>query len=91
MAVKVKLNLAGLRELKRSPGVTAEIQRLGSQIRSAAAANSPDATGDFIYLNIETHPIAGSVAHIGSALSTSMAIEAKHGVLARALDAAGGS
>lgn len=89
MASNVKLNLAGIRALKREPGVTAMIRERGERVAAAArAAATNDYFGRNITVEMDVHPISGSVCHITAWSTNAMATEAQHGTLARALDAA---
>lgn len=93
--VRVKLDLAGIRDLKRDPGVAAEIERRGNMILAAARSTAPvGATGDYrdgLRLEMDEHAVSGAVAHIYSTVDYAFAVEAKTGNLARSLDAAGGA
>lgn len=93
-SVRVVLNLAGIRELKRSPGVTSLIESKGRAVLEAARAGAPVVSGEYqqsLKLVMDTHPISGSVAHVITTSDHGFIVEANTGNLSRALDAAGGS
>lgn len=93
-SVRVVLNLAGIRELKRAPGVAADIARRADRVLASAKASAPVKTGayrDGLRVEMDEHPIVGTVAHIGSTARHAPLVEASTGNLARSLDAAGGA
>lgn len=88
-STKVKLNLAGIREIKRSPGVTAMVREKGEKVAAAArAAATNEYFGESIEAVMDTHTISGSVCHVTAFSTNAMQTEALHGTLARALDSA---
>jgi hypothetical protein len=89
-SVRFKVDLAGIREMKRSPEVTALMRERGERVAAAArAAATNEHFAEHIEVVMDTHTISGSVCHVTSWAKNAMATEAEHGTLARALDAAG--
>lgn len=87
-----KLNSGGIGELLHSGEVEAMLSGKMAAALSTAQANAPVKTGAYragLHLEVVQHPtrvvvrVAGSTDH-------DMIVEADHGTLARALDAAGG-
>lgn len=97
MTTSVRLNRAGMAALLRSAGVRADLERRGNAVRSAAES---DHSWDQLVSGVpgtETIPLTVVTEIHGDRWATQVranhpaaaAVEAKHGVLNRALDAAG--
>jgi hypothetical protein len=87
---RIKLNHAGMAQLLKSSGVAADIQRRAEQVAAAARASAPVDTGAYqagIHVTMETHP-SRVEAHVSSDVWYAGILEAKLGILGRALDAA---
>lgn len=92
MATKVVLNPAAFTALRHHPGVVAEMQRRGEVVLNAAKSKAPVRSGKYVnglYVTTDRHPTR-TVAHVVASAKHSMAVEARHGVLTRAIDAAQG-
>jgi hypothetical protein len=92
MAAKVTLNHAGIAEMLKSAEVRAELTNRGERLLSKARAEAPVKTGayrDGLHLVQVTTDRA--VVRVVGGTDHDVLVEAKHGILARALDAAGGS
>ena len=90
--VKVKLNSAGMKELLNSPGVRADLTRRMGPVLAAAKADPHDDTLAYqngLYIWQATTDRA--VVRVVSGDYKGPILEAEYGVLARALDAAGGA
>lgn len=86
----VKLNHPGVEAVLKSAGVARELERRARNVAAAAQADPHDVSGAYeasIQVLVEEHPTR-VVAHIKSESPYAMQVEAKYGVLARALDAA---
>ena len=91
MPVRVRLNHAGMRALLFAPGVRADLQRRGERVLAAAQASAPVDSGEYrasLRLIADDHPSRPAV-HVGATVDYGMEVEADHGTLSRALDAAG--
>lgn len=91
---RIEIVLAGVRELKRDPGVAAFVAERAARVLAAAKASAPVESGayrDSLHVVMDVHPVSGAVAHIGSDLDYAAGVEAGTGNLSRALDAAGGA
>lgn len=89
---RVDLNDAGMEALLHDPGVTADLEARMARALQQAQATAPVATGayrDSLHVEVVQHP-SRSVVRVVSDVDYAMTVEAAHGVLARALDAAGG-
>lgn len=89
--VRIDLEPSGMRELLKSAGVKAELQRRGERVLAAARAAAPVDTGAYkasLRLEVDEHPTRAAV-HVGASVDYGMEVEADHGTLSRALDAAG--
>jgi len=94
MAAKVVLDLAGIRELKRDPGVASFMKSKGERILAAAQTSAPVDTGDYkagLKLEVDMHTVSGAVVHIIGTDPKSALVESRTGNLARSLNAAGGA
>jgi hypothetical protein len=90
MARKVKLNHKGMEALLKSPEVRAELTRRALPVLAAAKADSHDDTGAYeAGLYIEQHTTDRAVVRVVSGDRKGHILEAKYGILARALDSAG--
>lgn len=90
MAVRVRLNSAGMRALLKAPGVQTDLLARGQRVAAAARASAPVESGayrDGIDVEVDEHPSRVAV-HVGTSVDYGMKVEANHGTLARALDAA---
>lgn len=90
MAVRVRLNHAGMRALLHDPGVRAELVKRGERVLAAAQASAPVETGAYkasLHLVVDDHPSRVAV-HVGASVDYGMDVEADHGTLSRALDSA---
>ena len=87
MAVRVKLNLMGIRAMKASID-DGYLAGLGADVAARAEAAGRAVAHDGRYpvvVNIARRPVAGKVVLVSCPVPWAMAIEAKHGVMARAL------
>jgi hypothetical protein len=92
MARNVKLNSRGMAQLLKSSGVRAELTRRAAPVLAAAKADPHDDTGDYESgLHIEQVETDRAVVRVVSDDWKGHILEARYGILARALDAAGGS
>lgn len=93
MARVTKLNPRTVGEyLNGGHGVEEELDRRASRTLSAARSNAPVATGAYrASLHVETTHTDRVVKRVRSNLPYALVVEARKGVLSRALDAAGGS
>lgn len=90
--VKIVLNHRGVRELLDSPGIRRDLEERGRRVLAQAEATAPEVTGEYRRLlgMVSTNARDGRAAvRIGSASDHTAAVEAAHGTLAKALDAAG--
>lgn len=87
MAVKVKLNSAGMKALLNSAGVRAELTRRAGPVLAAAEAGAPVDEGDYKGgLHIMQDTTDRAVVRVVSGDWKGHIIEARTGNLARALD-----
>lgn len=89
---KITLNHAGIAEVLKSAGVRDELTRRMERVLDQAKATAPVDTGayrDSLHIEQVTHDRA--VVRVVSDTDHSLEVEADHGTLSRALDAAGGS
>ena len=88
---KVILNRSGMHELLTSPQVAAELEERAGRVLSAAQASAPVVSGayrDSLRVEVVQHP-SRVVARVVAGVGYGMAVEARHGVLVRALGQAG--
>ena len=86
---KVKINHAGMAELLKSPEVRADLTRRASRVLAAAKADPHDDTGAYeAGLHIEQDTTDRAVVRVVSGDWKGHILEAKYGVLSRALDEA---
>lgn len=92
MAVsKVKLNHRGMHELLNSREVRAALTDAAQPVLQAAIDDPHDDTGDYERgLHIEQHTTDRAVVRVIATDWKSHILEANYGILARALDSAGG-
>ncbi|HET6865465.1 MAG TPA: hypothetical protein VFH80_28310 [Solirubrobacteraceae bacterium] len=95
MGVDVRVNNQGLAELRCSPGVQAELERLMERAKSQARADAPVESGDYrdslqVTVDVTKGARPRARARLGSDVDYAMQVEAAHGTLNRALDAIGG-
>ena len=91
--IKIELNHASMEELLKSDEVRSALEDRARRVLAAAKANAPVRTGayrDGLHVEIREHA-SRVVARVVGGSDHDMIVEAKHGTLARALDAAGGS
>jgi hypothetical protein len=89
---KVKLDHSGMASLLKDSGVRAELRRRAEPVLSAAQADPHDDTGAYESgLRIEDATTDRAVVRVVAGDAKGHILEAKYGILARALDAAGGS
>lgn len=89
MARRVKLNYAEVGVLLRSAKVRSILTDYAQPVLAAAKASAPVATGEYRdSLHIEQIETDRAVVRVASDSDHAWIVEAKHGVLARALDAA---
>lgn len=92
MARVTKLNSAGMKQLLNSPAVRAELTRRAQPILAAAKADPHDDTGACENgLHIAQATTDRAVVRVVSGDWKGHILEAEYGILARALDAAGGT
>lgn len=92
MASRVKLNPPGVRAVLNSEGVRAMLTEKMRPVLAAAKADPHDDTGAYeAGLHIEQATTDRAVVRVVSGDRKGHILEAKYGILARALDAAGGS
>lgn len=90
--VDLKLNSAGIEAVLKSSGVREFITERAERVLSAADADPHDDTGDYeAGLHIEQDTTDRAVVRVVSGDFKGHILEARYGILARALDAAGGS
>lgn len=89
MARKVKLNHRGMSDLLKSPQVRAELTRHALPVLAAAKADPHDDTGAYeASLHIEQDTTDRAVVRVVASDWKSHILEAKYGILSRALDQA---
>lgn len=91
--VKVRMNSAGSREVLSSPGVRADLEERTRNALNAARGAAPVVTGNYIRgleAQVEQHGDR-LVGRVYARAPHSHFVEAKHGVLARAVDSFGGA
>lgn len=87
---RLKINQRNVDNLVNAPGVQRDVHDRGERMHNQARAIAPVATGEYRdNLHLEDGP-DGSVRLV-SDVDHTFVVEADHGVLARSLDAAGGS
>lgn len=87
---KVTLNHAGMSELLKSSGVRAMLTTKIQPVYAAAKADPHDETGAYeLMLHVEQATTDRAVVRVVSGNWKGHILEAKYGILARALDAAG--
>lgn len=91
-ATRVVLNHVGMGQMLKSSGVAAEMHRRAENVAAAARGDSHDDTGAYqnsITVIDEIHPTR-AVSHVSADVEYAPILEAKYGILGRALDAAAG-
>lgn len=89
MAIKVKLNHRGMAELLNAPEVRRELTKRAERVLAAAKADPHDDTGDYeAGLHIEQATTDRAVVRVVSGDWKGHILEAKYGILSRALDEA---
>lgn len=90
--IRVKLNGRGMAELLKSADVRAELTSLAEPVLAAAIADPHDDTGDYeASLHIEQATTDRAVVRVVASDWKAGILESRYGILANALDAAGGS
>jgi hypothetical protein len=91
-SAKVKLNHGGMADMLKSSGVRSFVTERAERVLAAAKADPHDDTGAYeAGLHIEQATTDRAVARVVSGDFKGHILEARYGILARALDAAGGS
>ena len=89
--MKIKLNSRGMADLLKGADVRAELTKRAERVLSAAQADPHDDSGDYeAGLHIQQATTDRAVVRVVSGDWKGHILEAKCGVLARALDSAGG-
>lgn len=89
---RVKLNSAGMEDLLKSSGVRAELTRRADRVLTAAQADPHDDTGAYeAALRVEQDTTDRAVVRVVSGDWKGHILEARYGILSRALNEAGGS
>lgn len=93
MATRVKLNSRAVQDmLDGGNGMRALLMERAQRVLSAAESSAPVETGEYrSRLAISEGHTDRLVLRVGSSAPHSHLVEAKHGTMAHALDAAGGS
>jgi hypothetical protein len=92
MAAQIKLNHAGMAALLKSAEVRAVLTPRAERVLAAAKADPHDDTFDYENsLHIQNDTTDRAVVRVVAGDWKGHILEAKYGILARALDAAGGS
>ena len=90
--IKVTLNHGGMDALLKSDEVRSARTERAEKVLAAAKANAPVASGEYRDgLHLEQDTTDRAVVRVKGDTDHDWVVEAKHGTLARALDAAGGS
>lgn len=90
MVRRVKLNRAGVRALLNDPGVRADLARRMDAVESVAEATAPVDSGEHkSRIHRESATTDRAVERVVADADHSLAVEARTGHLARALNAAG--
>lgn len=88
-SIRVTLNHSGMAALLKSSEVRAELHRIAAPVLQAAIDDPHDDTGDYESgLRIEDDTTDRAVVRVVASDWKSFILEAKYGILARALDAA---
>lgn len=91
-STRTKLNSAGMAQLLKSSEVRAELTRRAGPVLAAAKADPHDESGDYeAGLHIEQATTDRAVVRVVSGDWKGHILEANYGILARALDSAGGA
>lgn len=91
MGARVRLNSAGMRALLNDDGVRADLTRRMENVLQAAQADPHDETYTYeSSLHIEQATTDRAAVRVRSSDPKSHVMEANYGILARALDSAGG-
>ncbi|MGL5910669.1 MAG: HK97 gp10 family phage protein [Phycicoccus sp.] len=92
MATRVQLVSAGMAEMLNSAGVAAAMMSRAQRVRDVAQGLAPVDTGTYRQSIVAYAARTDrAVARVTATVYYAPAVEADHGVLQRALDAAGGS
>jgi hypothetical protein len=86
----IKPNGRGIVAMMKEPGIANDMRRRAENVAAAARASAPVDTGAYqasIHVEMETHP-ARAAAHVVASDWKAHILEARLGILARALDAA---
>jgi transposase-like protein len=91
-SVKIKLNSRGMAATLKDSGVRSMLTERAERVLAAAQADPHDDLGDYESgLHIEQDTTDRAVVRVVSGDFKGHILEARYGILARALDAAGGS
>ena len=89
--MKIKLNGRGMEALLKGADVRAELTKRAESVLSAAQADPHDDSGDYeAGLHIEQDTTDRAVVRVVSGDWKGHILESRYGILARALDSAGG-
>jgi hypothetical protein len=89
---RVRLNGSGVQDLLHDPGVVAELASRMEDVLHEATVTAPVDSGAYVgSLRVEEHDHGDrTVVQVVADVDHALAVEARLGVLSRALDAAGG-
>lgn len=89
MRARLKLNRKGVHQVLTSKGVRKDLAERAGRVRVSAWGHAPRVTGAYAEgLHVEQTTTDRAVARVVSDVSYAWAVEADHGTLTRALDAA---
>lgn len=90
--IRVELNHAGMEQLLKSAELAAHLRDRGARVADAIRATAPVITGQYRDgVTVIEEVTDRAVVRIGSTAPYADQVEAEHGTVARALDAAGGA
>ena len=87
----MKFNDAALQQLVREPGVREDMDRRANNVLDAARAAAPVLTGEYrdrLHIERSIAPTGAEVLTVTAGTDHDIYVEADHGTLAKALDAA---
>lgn len=88
---RISLNPKGIEDLLTDAGVRADLRKRAERVLGAVQESAPNVTGEFVSsLSIEEDTTDRAVVRVVSSDPGALVIEARTGVMTRALDAAGG-
>lgn len=91
--VSIKFHEAALQQLLRESSVRADMNRRAGRVRDAARAAAPVETGEYkdkLHVERSTGAKGVEVLTITAGTDHDIFVEARHGILAKAIDAAAG-